>query len=187
MFTHRETSLTGLFLVGEVAAGMSWPDSCRDTVTMVLVTESLWMTEGLNEQREREDQQEGEAIQNRKHQLWSFSKVLLLTTDNNVSATFDRRKEETINQRFLDRRLPIQYKHPYITDPGGKTRSIFQRVRKCRSSFQCLTPGTWVGNNPSKYVGQDTIVHYGKCTQSKSLNHTWSLLSIPCPSIIVQS
>ena len=84
------------------------------------------MTEGLNEQREREDQQEGEdqqdgeAIQNRKHQLWSFSKVLLLTTDNNVSATFDRRKEETINQRFLDRRLPIQYKHPYITDLGGK-------------------------------------------------------------------
>ena len=123
----------------------------------------------------------GEAIQNRKHQLWSFSKVLLLTADNNISATFDRRKEETINQRFLDRRLPIQYKHPYITDPGGKTRSIFQRVRKCRSSFQCLTPGTRVGNNPSKYVGQDTIVHYGKCTQSKSLNHTWSLLSIPCP------
>ena len=66
------------------------------------------------------NQQEGEAIQNRKHQLWSFSKVLLLTTDNNVSATFDRRKEETINQRFLDRRLPIQYKHPYITDLGGK-------------------------------------------------------------------
>ena len=28
-------------------------ESCRDTVTMVLVTESLWMTEGLNEQRER--------------------------------------------------------------------------------------------------------------------------------------
>ena len=66
------------------------------------------MTEGLNEQREREDQQEGEdqqdgeAIQNRKHQLWSFSKVLLLTTDNNVSATFDRRKEETINQHFVN-------------------------------------------------------------------------------------
>ena len=28
-------------------------ESCGDTVTMVLVTESLWMTEGLNEQRER--------------------------------------------------------------------------------------------------------------------------------------
>ena len=132
----------------------------------------------------------GEERINKKERLFRIANTnyghfprcyLLLTTDNNVSATFDRRKEETINQRFLDRRLPIQYKHPYITDPGGKTRSIFQRVRKCRSSFQCLTPGTWVGNNPSKYVGQDTIVHYGKCTQSKSLNHTWSLLSIPCP------
>ena len=32
LFSHRQTSLTGLFLVGEVGAGMSWPDSCSDKV-----------------------------------------------------------------------------------------------------------------------------------------------------------
>ena len=31
-----------------------------------------------------------------------------------------RRKEETINQQSLDSRIPLQYKHPYITDPRGK-------------------------------------------------------------------